>query len=346
MWGNMKYLAILFLSVNASAYTIQGNLLVTSSATVNASLTSGQHQVNGQETITSTMTVQGSAFSVGGSALVVTNGNVGIGTTSPQFTLDVNGISRFSSYQRFTNGSGPDSGYIGDNNQLVGGVGGDMALYSVHNFRFYTANSGTPVLYVSTTNIGIGNTSPVVLQQNQLSSTGGFPATSGAAQPNAELRLRSSNAGAVLDMGSDGAVTAAGWIQAADGTSLATSRNLILEPNGGNVGIGMTSPSTPLSVQGVITSSTTIPQVSCTAGSGTMTAGSGTNFGSFVAGTLSTACTVTFTNQFPNNRVFCQCQATTNVLVYASAYSSTAVTCTSASALTGDTITYACQGQP
>lgn len=40
--------------------------------------------------IASTLTVQGNAFSVGGSTLVVTGGNVGIGTTNPGAKLEVN----------------------------------------------------------------------------------------------------------------------------------------------------------------------------------------------------------------------------------------------------------------
>ena len=40
-----------------------------------------------------TTTVQGNAFSVGGSTLVVSGGHVGIGTTSPAFKLDTNSFS-------------------------------------------------------------------------------------------------------------------------------------------------------------------------------------------------------------------------------------------------------------
>ena len=107
-----------------------------------------------------------------------------------------------------------------------------------------------------------------------------------------------------------------------------------------------TAPTSSLTVYGVIGSSTPIPTISCTAGSPVMTAGSGTEFGSYAAGSLATGCTVTFAKAFPSARVFCQCQATANLLVYASAFSATAVTCTSATAMTGDTITYICRGQP
>ena len=82
MWDNMKnkiFVSLIFLAANASAYTIQGSLLVTSSATVNNGMT-----VGGQETVVSTLTVKGSAFSVGASAFFVTpGGTVGMNTATP-----------------------------------------------------------------------------------------------------------------------------------------------------------------------------------------------------------------------------------------------------------------------
>jgi hypothetical protein len=207
--------------------------------------------VSGQTTFESTVTVQGNAFSVGGSTLVVKGGAVGLGTATPfpSFPLTVHG---------------------GTNSNLL----------------FTT---------ISSTFVAAGEND-------------------------------SYSAFAPLDL--DGSVLALNGITS------------------GKVGVGTTSPTSALSVQGVITSSTPIPSVSCTAGTGVMTAGSGTSFGSFVAGTAATGCTVTFVTAFPNARVFCQCQATSSVLVYASAASATSITCTSLSALTGDTITYFCQGQP
>jgi hypothetical protein len=45
--------------------------------------------------VESTLTVQGTAFSVGGSNLVVSGADVGVGTTAPQTLLDVNGAAQF-----------------------------------------------------------------------------------------------------------------------------------------------------------------------------------------------------------------------------------------------------------
>lgn len=94
------------------------------------------------------------------------------------------------------------------------------------------------------------------------------------------------------------------------------------------------------------TSSGTIPTaISCTAGTGVLLANANKQSGTFTAGTLATACTVTFStpwNTLPN---FCSCN--TGTTLYADATcSKTAITCTAASALTGDTISYFVWGPP
>lgn len=110
--------------------------------------------------------------------------------------------------------------------------------------------------------------------------------------------------------------------------------------------VGTTTANTAaLTVYGIVASSTPIPTIACTAGSPAMTAGSTSQFGSYAAGALATGCTVTFATAFPSTP-FCQCQSNANLLVYASSVSKTAITCTSATAMTGDTITYFCQGPP
>ena len=55
---------------------------------------SGSGEITGNMIVGSTLTVQGNAFSVGGSSFVVSGGKVGILTASPQYPLDVNGDSR------------------------------------------------------------------------------------------------------------------------------------------------------------------------------------------------------------------------------------------------------------
>jgi hypothetical protein len=54
----------------------------------------------------------------------------------------------------------------------------------------------------------------------------------------------------VMDFGVNGA--SGGWIQVANNTNLAVNYSLLLNPNGGNVGIGTTTPSEELTVDGTI----------------------------------------------------------------------------------------------
>jgi hypothetical protein len=71
-------------------------------------------------------------------------------------------------------------------------------------------------------------------------------ATSGTTQTGGALRLRGGN-NAVLDMGMNSVNT---WIQATDRANLALGYPLSLNPNGGNVGIGTTSPGAKLDIDG------------------------------------------------------------------------------------------------
>ena len=97
-------------------------------------------------------------------------------------------------------------------------------------------------------NVGIGTTIPPQrFTAANVSITGGGPASSGsAADPNAVSRFQ---AGAVvMDFG----VYAAGqmWIQNRAASNYALNFDLVLNPNGGNVGIGTSTPSQKLQVSG------------------------------------------------------------------------------------------------
>ena len=94
-------------------------------------------------------------------------------------------------------------------------------------------------------NVGIGTGSPAT--NLHIAGTGtGLPATSGTTQTYGRIRTSGSGSNAVLDIGNAGATGA--WLQVTNQTSLGVEYPLLLNPNGGNVGIGTSSPDSKLDV--------------------------------------------------------------------------------------------------
>jgi len=113
-----------------------------------------------------------------------------------------------------------------------------MYWMSADNLGFSTG--GTNRLTIdSSGEVGIGDTSPVVQLEIQ-SDSNGIPATTGTTQTNASMRLGNEETGAILDMGLYGGNGA--WFQTTHESDLSSTYPLLFNPNGGNVGIGTTSP--------------------------------------------------------------------------------------------------------
>ena len=104
------------------------------------------------------------------------------------------------------------------------------------------------VLLISTAQAqtGIGTTTPV--NKFQVETSLAEPATTGATA-NGNLRLSGSTGSHVLDFGLSSAATYS-WIQSRSKSNYTTNYNLILNPNGGNVGIGTLTPTAKLNLVG------------------------------------------------------------------------------------------------
>jgi hypothetical protein len=91
---------------------------------------------------------------------------------------------------------------------------------------------------------GIGTTSPI--NKFEVVATTADPASSGSSA-NGNVRLGTSSGSHVLDFGLSSTSTYA-WLQARLKSNYGTNYNLVLNPNGGQVGIGTTAPTSTLTV--------------------------------------------------------------------------------------------------
>ena len=117
-----------------------------------------------------------------------------------------------------------------DETYFSGAVNGAVTLFHNNNAKLATTISGVDITGTVTAD-GV---------DSQLSGSGGLPVTSGTAQTYGSLRVGATSFNTILDMGSAGASGA--WLQASDKTALGTNYPILLNPNGGNVGIGEDTP--------------------------------------------------------------------------------------------------------
>jgi plastocyanin len=97
--------------------------------------------------------------------------------------------------------------------------------------------------YINATS-GAGGNELAVFSSNRV-----LPLTTGTTQTGGAIRVGNSG-NEVIDFGTS---TGAGWLQVTDKTTLATNNALLINPNGGNVGIGSTTtPTNKLQVNGAI----------------------------------------------------------------------------------------------
>jgi len=155
--------------------------------------------------------------------------NVGIGTVTPNFKLDIRATGAV-----YQNISSSNSGNIGQTFQ--DGLGAVYYLTSVNALRFDT-NSAERLRITSIGNVGIGTTTPtlgrVQLNQSTDSSSGGFTVVNSAVTGSARMWVDSGNI-ARIDAGSAG------------------TNSLVINSGSGNVGFGVVNPTVKVDINGGI----------------------------------------------------------------------------------------------
>jgi hypothetical protein len=188
-------------------------------------------------------------------------GNVGIGTTSltaissSVATLSLGSTSASTSggiaFQ--ANGVVKAYNYVASNylySQTVGGIGQ----------IFYIAGSERMRIHNTTGNVGIGTTSPRSKLQVE-GVTGSVPALGAAASA---AQIGGSTYGTLFSTLTSGT----GVIQQGRSDGVTLTFPLLINPNGGNVGIGTTSPNSKLHVAGTVSHSTPLANFNGSVGSG------------------------------------------------------------------------------
>ena len=179
------------------------------------------------------------------------SGNVGIGTTSPSEKFEV-----------YAGGLSVNSGTI--KTVMSYASVGIVGTTTNHNLALYTNNSAKVTIDTSG-NLGIGTTSPNTRLQVSSNIQGGSPSAAGTATTSSAYFTNSDTAYGILM----GVLNAGhGWIQAQRTDTIATTYNLLLNPNGGNIGVGTTTPGAKFHVFGGDILRTNSDYVNGSAGSG------------------------------------------------------------------------------
>jgi hypothetical protein len=216
-----------------------------------------------------------SQWTTTGSDIYYNTGSLGIGTASPGQKLDLGGGKiRLNSYPLdiysdpdgfvIDNGSAAkfrmlpnandiyfqnttSSGNINFTGQYGNDLTGDILFRSTGNVKF--GSSGSEKMVVLTNgNVGIGTTTPGL--RTEIKGVEGLPAASGTSQTGI-LRLSQPGGYAVLDFGNNGSVGS--WLQSTRSNELNVYDPLLLNPNGGKVGIGTSTPASKFQVYGTET---------------------------------------------------------------------------------------------
>lgn len=208
--------------------------------------------VGGNEIDTGTLTVQGSAFSVGGTTLVVNDGNLGIGTTSPTANLQVaGGPFQVTGTGNPTAGGGNGIEFNGGNLPYVQSINSGRTTFlpfTIVASSIIFSPSSTEAMRIVGSFVGVGTTNPAgtfTVQDNI--GYGGSGNRIGTI-----MGCSSANQLKCIGIGYDNSIDAA-YISAQQGG--VNYKNIVLQGTGGQVMIGTTtaaSVNAPISVSGSV----------------------------------------------------------------------------------------------
>ena len=217
----------------------------TKKITSNQILGAGGTATLASATITGDLTVDTNTLFVNS-----TNNRVGIGTTSPVAPLDVRSNGNIAGlFLRTTDpAAAVSSAYI--QAPVSSGFSSTVPIYG---FWYQNSGMGNPAadtlnwiigsaesMRLNSTGLGVGTTPANGIKLATYVTTAGGPASSGTSQSAGSLRIGAASTNGIMDMGTAGSYS---WIQVTNASNLATNYDLVLNPNGGNVGVGVT-PST------------------------------------------------------------------------------------------------------
>jgi endosialidase-like protein len=195
---------------------------------------------------TGTIVFEVDAGAAANSLRVASNSNVGLGTATPVLDLHIN-TTDTPAMRLEQNNSGGFTAQTWD-------VAGNEANFFVRDvtsgsrlpFRIRPGAPTSSIDISAAGNTGFNTASPNL--RIEVLGSAGLPVNSGTT-PTGIARFSQSGGAGVIDFGFGGA-SGAGWVQATSSANLATNFQFLINPNGGNVGIGTSAPTDTLSVNG------------------------------------------------------------------------------------------------
>ena len=181
------------------------------------------------------------------------SGNVGIGTTNPLATLGIKGNSVWGTVKILPTADNGETG-IGFSSRATEGDYSRMWFMGIggwnngQNFTIGSAVHGSPSMtFLETGNVGIGTNNPAY----KLDVQGGDVVVYNAGKPSRVVAGSGITNKTLIQLSTSADENGYGILQSVAASNVAWG-NTVINPNGGNVGIGTTAPDARLSVNGTV----------------------------------------------------------------------------------------------